>query len=110
MLSDQYCGVKENQHENLTNWDKRKSYSSEELGLDKGMWNYVSKDGTLGIIEEFEDIRADAFDKVNGQIMLFGKLYRASEVAREVAWDDWNDFVQDALTHVVSHGTICRIN
>ena len=96
--------------ENLTNWDKRKSYSSEELGLDKGMWTYVSKDGTLGIIEEFEDICADAFDKANGQIMLFGKLYRASEVAREVAWDDWNDFVQDALTHVVSHGTIRRIN
>lgn len=96
--------------ENLANWDKRKSYSSEELGLDKGMWDYVSKDGTLGIIEEFEDICADAFDKANRQIMLFGKAYRASEVAREVAWDDWNDFVQDAFTHVVSRGTIRRIN
>lgn len=94
----------------LTNWDKRKSYSSEELGLDKGMWNYVSKDGTLGIIEEFEDVCADAFDKVNRQISLFGKLYRASEVAREVAWDDWNDFVRDMLTRVVSNGTIRRIN
>ena len=94
----------------LTNWDKRKSYSSEELGLDKGMWDYVSKDGTLGSIEEFEDICADAFDKQNGQISLFGKLYRASEVAREVAWDDWNDFVRDMLTRVVSNGTIRRIN
>lgn len=94
----------------LTNWDKRKSYSSEELGLDKGMWDYVSKDGTLGIIEEFEDTCADAFDKKNGQISLFGKLYRASEVAREVAWDDWNDFVRDMLTRVVSNGTIRRIN
>lgn len=94
----------------LTNWDKRKSYSSEELGLDKGMWDYVSKDGTLGIIEEFEDICADAVDKENGQISLFGKLYRASEVAREVAWDDWNDFVRDMLTRVVSNGTIRRIN
>lgn len=94
----------------LTNWDKRKSYSSEELGLDKGMWDYVSKDGTLGIIEEFEDICADAFDKRHGQISLFGKLYRASEVAREVAWDDWNDFVRDTLTHVVSLGTIRRIS
>ena len=94
----------------LTNWDKRKSYSSEELGLDRGMWDYVSKDGTLGIIEEFEDICAYAFDKKNGQISLFGKLYRASEVAREVAWDDWNDFVRDMLTRVVSNGTIRRIN
>lgn len=94
----------------LTNWDKRKSYSSEELGLDKGMWDYVSEDGTLGIIEEFEDFCADAFDKQNGQISLFGKLYRASEVAREVAWDDWNDFVRDMLTLVVSNGTIRRIN
>lgn len=94
----------------LTNWDKRKSYSSEELGLDKGMWDYVSKDGTLGIIEEFEDICADAFDKKRGRISLFGKLYRASEVAREVAWDDWNDFVRDMLTRVVSNGTIRRIN
>lgn len=94
----------------LPNWDKRKSYSSEELGLDKGMWDYVSKDGTLGIIEEFEDICADAFDKENGQINIFGKLYRASEVAREVAWDDWNDFVRDMLTRVVSNGTIRRIH
>lgn len=94
----------------LTNWDKRKSYSSEELELDKGLWDYVSKDGTLGIIEEFEDFCADAFDKKNGQISLFGKLYRASEVAREVAWDDWNDFVRDMLTRVVSNGTIRRIN
>lgn len=94
----------------LTNWGKRKSYSSEELGLDKGMWDYVSKDGTLGIIEEFEDICADAFDMESGQISLFGKLYRASEVAREVAWDDWNDFVRDMLTRVVSNGTIRRIN
>ena len=94
----------------LTNWDKRKSYSSEELGLDKGMWDYVSKDGTLVIIEEFEGICADAFDEKNGQISLFGKLYRASEVAREVAWDDWNDFVREMLTGVVSNGTIRRIN
>jgi hypothetical protein len=96
--------------ENLTNWDKRKSYSSEELGLDKGMWDYVSKDGTLGIIEEFEDICADAFDKANGRIMIFGRAYKASEVAREVSWEDWNDFVQDAFTRVVSHGAIRRIN
>ena len=94
----------------LTNWELRKSYSSEELGLDKGMWDYVSKDGTLGIIEEFEDICADAFDMANGQIMIFGRAYKASGVAREVAWEDWNDFVQGALTHIVSHGTIRRIN
>lgn len=94
----------------LTNWDKRKSYSSEELGLDKGMWDYVSKDGTLGTIEEFEDVCANTFDMKNGQISLFGKLYRASEVAREVAWDDWNDFVRDMLTRVVSNGTLRRIN
>ena len=94
----------------LVDWELRKSYSSEELGLDKGMWDYVSKDGTLGIIEEFEDFCADAFDKKNGQISILGKLYRASEVAREVAWDDWNDFVRDMLTRVVSNGTICRIN
>ena len=94
----------------FTNWDMRKSFSSEELGLDNGMWDYVSKNGTLGTIEDFEDICADAFDKANGRIMLFGKLYRASEVAREMAWGDWNSFVQDALTHVVSNGAIRRIN
>lgn len=94
----------------LTNWDKRKSYSSEELGLDKGMWDYVSKDGTLGVIEELEDICADAFDKKNGQISLFGKLYRASDVAREVAWDDWNDYVEDTLSTMCVEGIIRRIN
>ena len=50
------------------------------------------------------------FDKANKASLIFGKVYTASQVAREVAWDDWNDYVKDTLSAMCVEGIIRRIN
>lgn len=47
------------------------------------------------------------FDKANKASLIFGKVYLASQVAREVAW---NDFVKDSLSTMYVEGIIRRIN
>lgn len=94
----------------LVDWELRKSYSSEELGIEPGLWDYVKKDGSLMTFESLEDVCVRAFDKANKTSLIFGKAYTASQVAREVAWDDWNDYVEDSLSAMCVEGIIRRIN
>ena len=94
----------------LVDWDLRKSYSAEELGIEQGLWDYVQKDGSLTTIESLEDACERVFDKANTPSLIFGRVYPASQVAREVAWDDWNDYVKDTLSNMCVKGVIRRIN
>ena len=94
----------------LVDWELRKSYSSEELGIEPDLWDYVKKDGSLMTLESLEDTCVHVFDKANKASRIFGKVYTASQVAREVAWDDWNDYVKDTLLTMCVEGIIRRIN
>ena len=94
----------------LVDWELRKSYSSEELGIEPGLWDYVKKDGSLMTFESLEDACTRMFDEANKPSLIFGRVYLASQVAREVAWDDWNDYVRDSLSAMCVEGTIRRIN
>lgn len=94
----------------LVDWELRKSYSSEELGIEPDLWDYVKKDGSLITLEELEDLCTTIFDKMNKPTMIFGRVYTASQVAREVAWDDWSDYVKDTLSTMCVEGIIRRIN
>ena len=94
----------------LVDWELRKSYSFEELGIEPDLWDYVKKDGSLVTFESLEDACVHEFDKANRPRIIFGKVYTASQVAREVAWDDWNDYVKDTLSAMCVEGIIRRIN
>lgn len=94
----------------LVDWELRKSYSSEELGIEPDLWDYVKKDGSLLTLENLEDTCTHVFDKENKASLIFGKVYLASQIAREVAWDDWNDYVKDTLSTMGVEGIIRRIN
>lgn len=94
----------------LVDWELRKSYSSEELGIEPDLWDYVKKDGSLVTFESLEETFTRVFDKANKASLIFGKVYPASQVAREVAWDDWNDYVKDSLSAMCVEGIIRRIN
>lgn len=94
----------------LVNWELRKSYSSEELGIEPDLWDYVEKDGSLMTLESFEDACTRVFDKMNEPILIFGKVYTASQIAREVTWDEWNNYVKDTLSNMCVEGIIRRIN
>lgn len=94
----------------LVDWELRRSYSSEELGIELDLWDYVKKDGSLVTVESLEDACTRAFDKANKASLIFGKVYTASEIAREVAWDDWNDYVKGSVSALCVEGVIRRIN
>ena len=94
----------------LVDWELRKSYSSEELGIEPDLWDYVKKDGSLMTLESLEDACTRVFDNANKASIIFGKVYTASEIAREVAWGDWNDYVNDSLSAMCVEGVIRRIN
>ena len=94
----------------LVDWELRKSYSPEELGIEPDLWDYVKKDGSLMTIESLEDTCTRVFDKMNKTILIFGRCYTASQIAREVAWNDWNDYVKDSLSTMCVEGIIRRIN
>lgn len=93
----------------LVDWELRKSYSSEELGIEPDLWDYVKKDGSLMTFESLEDTCTRVFDKANKTSLIFGRVYTASQVAREVACDDWNDYVKDTLSAMCVEGIIRRI-
>lgn len=90
----------------LVDWGLRKSYSAEERGIEPGLWDYAQKDGSLMTIESLEDTCERVFDKANKPNLIFGRVYLASQVAREVAWDDW----KDSLSAMCVEGIIRRIN
>lgn len=94
----------------LVDWELRKSYSPEELGIEPDMWDYVKKDGSLTTLEDLEDLCTTIFDKMNKPTMIFGRVYTASQVAREVAWNDWSGYVKDSLSTMCVEGIIRRIN
>ena len=94
----------------LVDWELRKSYSSEDLGIEPDLWDYVKKDGSLTTLESLEDACTREFDKKHKPSLIFGRTYTASQVAREVAWDDWNDYVNDLLSAMCVEGVIRRIN
>lgn len=94
----------------LVAWDLRKSYSADELGIEPDMWDYVMKDGSLKTLEDLEDICTRIFDKMNKPTLIFGKVYPASEITREVAWDDWNNYLKDTLANMCVEGITRRIN
>lgn len=94
----------------LVDWDLRKTYSPEELGIEPGLWDYVQRDGSLMTIESLEDTCERVFNEVNKPSIIFGRVYLASQVAREVAWDEWNDYVKDTLSNMCVEGVIRRIN
>lgn len=94
----------------LVDWELRKSYSPTELGIEPDMWDYVKKDGSLTTLETLEDVCTRVFDNENKPSLIFGRTYTASQIAREVAWNDWNDYVKDTLSTMCIEGIIRRIN
>ena len=94
----------------LVEWDFRKSYNADELEIEAGMWDYVMKDGSLKTLEDLEDACTRVFDEMNKPTIIFGKIYTASELAREIAWEDWHDYVKDTLANMCVEGIARRIN
>lgn len=79
------------------NWNTRFCFTSEELGVSKGEYDYVTRSGDLRTREDFEDMAADAVDELHKPITVLGKTLKASDIAREMLPNDWDAYVNTCI-------------
>lgn len=85
-----------------TGWDTRFCFTSEELGVSKGEYDYVTKSGDLRIRKDFEAMAAEAVDDLHKPITVLGKTLKASDIAREMLSDDWEAYVNSCIAHLIA--------
>lgn len=101
--------IKINNLEVLKDFDTTIAYHAQDLGLEPGEWDFVTRNGGLQIYEDYEDIATEAFDSSYPTIELLGKQYKASELAKEVDLDSWEAFVEMGIAYALNNNLIRRI-
>nr|DAE50564.1 MAG TPA: hypothetical protein [Caudoviricetes sp.] len=83
-------------------WDTKFCFSSEELGVSKGEYDYVTRGGDLRIREDFEVMAAEAVDDLHKPITVLGRTLKASDIAREMLSDDWEAYVNSCTANLIA--------
>lgn len=86
----------------IENWDTKFCFTTGELGVAKGEYDYVTRSGDLRIREDFEAKAVDAVDEVHKPITILGRTIKASDIAREMLSDDWEAFVNSCIAHLIA--------
>lgn len=92
-----------------TDWDTRFCFTSEELGVAKGEYDYVTHSGDLRIREDFETSAAKAVDDLHKPITVLGRTLKASDIAKEMLSDDWEACVNSCIAHLIAMGEIKEV-
>nr|DAR46826.1 MAG TPA: Protein of unknown function (DUF3253) [Caudoviricetes sp.] len=98
-----------NNLEVLKDFDTTVTYRAHDLGLEPGEWDFVTCNGGLQIYEGYEEMAADAMDDTKSPIVLLGKEYKPSEIAREVDPDGWQAFVELGIAVAIANNLIRKI-
>lgn len=98
-----------NNLEVLKDFDTAIAYRAQDLGLEPGEWDFVTCTGGLQIYEDHEEMAADMLDNTNSPIVLLGKEYKPSEIAREVDPSGWQTFVDLSIAFAIANNMIRRI-
>lgn len=85
-----------------TDWDTRFCFTSEELGVSKGEYDYVTHSGDLRIRADFKVMAAEAVDDLHKPVTVLGKTLKASDIAREMLSDDWEAYVNSCIAHLIA--------
>lgn len=101
--------IKINNIEALKDFDTTVAYRAKDLGLEPGEWDFVTCNGDLQLYEDYEEMAADAMDDTKSPIELFGKQYKASEIAREVDPAGWQTFVELSIAFAIANSLIRKI-
>ena len=101
--------IKINNFEALKDFDTTVAYRAKDLGLETGEWDFVTCNGGLQIYESYEEMAADAMDDTKSPIVLLGKEYKPSEIAREVDPDGWQAFVELGIAFAINNNLIRKI-
>jgi hypothetical protein len=83
-------------------WDTKFCFSSEELGVSEGEYDYVTRGGDLRIREDFEVMAAEAVDDLHKPVTVLGRTLKASDIAREMLSDDWEAYVNSCIAHLIA--------
>lgn len=98
-----------NNIEVLKDFDTTVAYRAKDLGLEPGEWDFVTCNGGLQLYEDYEEMAADAVGDTKSPIVLFGKEYKPSEIAREVDPDGWQAFVELGIAYAIANNLIRKI-
>lgn len=101
--------IKINNLEALKDFDTTVAYHAKDLGLEPGEWDFVTCNGGLQLYEDYEEMAADAIDDTKSPIVLLGKEYKPSEIAREVDPDGWQAFVELGIAYAIANNLIRKI-
>lgn len=93
----------------IENWDTKFCFTADELGVEPGEYDYVTRSGDLRIREDFEAIAANAVDEVYKPITILGRTLKASDIAREMLGNDWEAYVNACIAHLIAKGEIKEI-
>lgn len=101
--------IKINNIEALKDFDTTVTYRAQDLGLESGEWDFVTCNGGLQLYEDYEEMAADAMDDTKSPIVLLGKEYKPSEIAREIDPDGWQAFVELGIAVAIANNLIRKI-
>ncbi len=90
-------------------WDTKFCFSSEELGVSKGEYDYVTRGGSFRIREDFESYATKAVDEVYESITVLGRTIKASDIAKEMCPDDWEAYVNSCIARLIAMEQIKEI-
>jgi hypothetical protein len=93
----------------LKDFDTAAAYRAQDLGLEPGEWDFVTCNGGLQLYEDYEELAADAMDDTESPIVLLGKEYKPSEIAREVDPAGWQSFVELGIAFAIANNQIRKI-
>jgi hypothetical protein len=96
-------------HDIDADWDTKFCFSSEELGVSKGEYDYVTRGGDLRIREDFEVMAAEAVDDLHKPITVLGRTLKASDIAREMLSDDWEAYVNSCIANLIAMDEIKEV-
>lgn len=90
-------------------WDTKFCFTTDELGVSKGEYAYVTRSGDLRTLEDFEAIAANVVDEVYKPVTVLGRTIKASDIAREMLGNDWGAYVNVCIAHLIAKGEIKEI-
>ena len=101
--------IKINNIEALKDFDTTVAYHAKDLGLELGEWDFVTYNGGLQLYEDYEEMAADAMDDIKSPIVLLGKEYKPSDIAREVDPPGWQAFVELGIAFAIANNLVRKI-
>lgn len=86
----------------IENWDTKFCFTADELGVEPGEYDYVSRNGNLRTRGDFETMAADAVDDLCQPVTVLGRTIKASDIAREMLGNDWEAYVNACIGRLIA--------